>query len=154
MAAHLIRNAGECDLTNLVLQKLLYLCQTETVRVTGSPLFEDEIVAWQSGPVVRDVYYAYAYRGASRLRHVCSVTHANEPNDIWMERPKDLDDESARIVDGVLDRWRDKSLWDITAYVTAPNRAWYKTYRPYEGNIRFGAVIRTELMADDPGPQE
>lgn len=152
VAAHLIRTAGDFDMTNLVMQKLLYLCQAESMRTTGKALFEDDIVAWQSGPVVQDVYYAYAYRGASRLRHVCHVTHADRPDDMWVERPKELAPTSARIVDAVLDRWRGHSLWDITYHVMDPRRAWYKTYRPYEGNMRFGQMIRAELIAEDPAP--
>jgi uncharacterized phage-associated protein len=67
VAGYLVSLAGqvdESDLTNLKLQKLLYFAQGEYLKKTGKPLFEDEIVAWQYGPVVRSVYDAYKGCGA------------------------------------------------------------------------------------------
>ncbi|MDR3231470.1 MAG: DUF4065 domain-containing protein [Synergistaceae bacterium] len=47
------------------LQKLLFYCQGYSLALTGEPLFEDPIEAWQYGPVVRKVYKRYQkYRGS------------------------------------------------------------------------------------------
>lgn len=46
-------------MTNLRLQKLLYFAQGWHLARYGKPLFEDEIVAWQYGPVVPAVYNEY-----------------------------------------------------------------------------------------------
>lgn len=53
----------ESDLTPMKLQKLLYYCQGYTLAVTGLPLFNDVIEAWEHGPVVADVYKAYSSQG-------------------------------------------------------------------------------------------
>lgn len=50
---------GENDLSQLKLQKLLYYCQGHYFAWAGEPLFDDEIEAWEHGPVVRDVYIAF-----------------------------------------------------------------------------------------------
>jgi len=47
-------------MTNLRLQKLLYLAQGYYLAEYGRPLFNDDIEAWQYGPVVRDVYVKYS----------------------------------------------------------------------------------------------
>lgn len=59
----------ENDLTNLKLQKILYLAQGTWLGHTGgkSELFSDEIEAWKLGPVVREVYSNYAECGASPI---------------------------------------------------------------------------------------
>jgi len=67
VAAYMIQLANEIDendLTNLKLQKLLYFAQGRYLAKTGTPLFDEEIEAWQYGPVVRSVYNEYKSCGA------------------------------------------------------------------------------------------
>ena len=47
------------DMTPMKLQKLLYYCQGYSLGTTGRPLFNDPIVAWKYGPVVKRVYKEY-----------------------------------------------------------------------------------------------
>lgn len=46
-------------MTNMRLQKMLYFAQGHMLARHGVPLFEDDIEAWQYGPVVRNTYLAY-----------------------------------------------------------------------------------------------
>ena len=54
-------------ISNLKLQKLLYYAQGSFLAVTGSPLFDDPIVAWQHGPVVESVYHEYKKNGSNGI---------------------------------------------------------------------------------------
>lgn len=54
-------------ISNLKLQKLLYYAQGSFLAVTGHPLFDDTIVAWQHGPVVENVYREYKENGANGI---------------------------------------------------------------------------------------
>ena len=51
-------------ISNLKLQKLVYYAQGFTLAVTGKPLFNEPIEAWQHGPVVPDLYHRYKDHGA------------------------------------------------------------------------------------------
>lgn len=53
--------------TNLKLQKLLYFVQGAMLVLTEEPAFNEEIVAWQYGPVVPSVYFMYASYGATPI---------------------------------------------------------------------------------------
>ncbi|MGK7927026.1 MAG: Panacea domain-containing protein [Spirulina sp.] len=58
------REAGD-TISPLKLQKLLYYAQAWSLVLREKPLFSEEIEAWVSGPVVREVwdeYQAYKYR--------------------------------------------------------------------------------------------
>lgn len=56
-----IADSGYADLlTNLKLQKLLYYVQGASLALLDKPMFEDEIEAWQYGPVVPSVYSKFA----------------------------------------------------------------------------------------------
>jgi uncharacterized phage-associated protein len=64
---HLASPPGDEDadsLTHMQLQKLLYYAQAWNLAVRGHTLFKAPIEAWTHGPVVREVYPAFAkYRG-------------------------------------------------------------------------------------------
>lgn len=47
------------EISNLALQKLLYYCQGYFLAYTGNRLFEEDIEAWQYGPVVPKIYNLY-----------------------------------------------------------------------------------------------
>jgi len=51
--------AGDC-ISNLKLQKLLYYAQGFVLALTDKKLFENNIRAWQHGPVIQDVYEVYS----------------------------------------------------------------------------------------------
>lgn len=51
------------DLTNMKINKLLYFAQGHYIAKYGKPLFDDRIEAWDHGPVVPAVYYAYKSLG-------------------------------------------------------------------------------------------
>ncbi len=53
----LASSEDENDLTNLKLQKLLYFAQIESWQSRKKWLFDDEIEAWEYGPIVTDVYH-------------------------------------------------------------------------------------------------
>lgn len=47
------------DVSNLVLQKLLYFIQAYTLIETGNPAFNNRMEAWTYGPVVPEAYYTF-----------------------------------------------------------------------------------------------
>lgn len=54
-------NADECkdeksDLSKLKIQKLLYYAQGYYLALYNKPLFDEKILAWEHGPVVKEVY--------------------------------------------------------------------------------------------------
>ena len=56
-------NDNECkdeksDLSKLKIQKLLYYAQGYYLALYNKPLFDEKILAWQHGPVVKEVYYS------------------------------------------------------------------------------------------------
>lgn len=62
-----MNDEGAEYISNLKLQKLLYYAQGSFLAVTGDPLFNDDIVAWQHGPVVESIYHQYKSNGANGI---------------------------------------------------------------------------------------
>lgn len=49
------------NICNMKLQKLLYYTQGFHLAFFGTKFFEDDIIAWQYGPVVHDIYSHYRH---------------------------------------------------------------------------------------------
>ncbi len=54
-------------ITNLKLQKVLYLAQAYYLAKLGRPLFSDKIEAWEYGPVVPVVYRKFKTNGSNPI---------------------------------------------------------------------------------------
>ena len=63
-----MNDEGADFISNLKLQKLLYYAQGSFLAVKDKPLFTDDIVAWQHGPVVEKIYHEYKANGANGIR--------------------------------------------------------------------------------------
>lgn len=67
--------------SNLKLQKLLYYIQGFNIAYFDKPLFDEDIEAWQYGPVVPDVYHkykGYGYSGLSANSNIINLVPEEE----------------------------------------------------------------------------
>jgi len=55
-------------MTNMRVNKLLYFAQGECLRKLGKPLFDDDMEAWDYGPVVPPVYQTYKGFGREPIK--------------------------------------------------------------------------------------
>ena len=74
------------QITPLKLQKLLYYAQGSHLALHGRPLFEEQIEAWQHGPVVREVYIAHKNSGEILLSKENASTECTKKFSISEER--------------------------------------------------------------------
>lgn len=84
-------------ISNLQLQKILYYIQRELLQ-SGIDGFEDEIQAWQFGPVVPEVYCQYCGFGAIPIR---------------MKYDVEIGPEYTNIIDPIIEQKRILNPWDM-----------------------------------------
>lgn len=60
------QEAGD-TISNLKLQKLLYYAQGFHLALFDKPLFEERVLAWTHGPVVREVWESYREHGSAGI---------------------------------------------------------------------------------------
>ncbi len=99
-------------MTTMKMQKLVYYCQAWSLVWDGKPIFSEDIQAWASGPVVRELYQAH--KGAFLIDR---LQGANVEN---------LSTEARETTDAVLRAYGDKSpqwLIDLTHKETPWNEA-------------------------------
>lgn len=128
IAGYFIQKANaktENDLTNLKLQKILYLAQGKYLGQHGvnSPLFEEPIEAWQLGPVVRDVYNAFSACGAS------PITVLDIPDAALVAPAQSV----AKHLDAIWDKYGIYSA-SYLVELTHKQAPWKKNYQPSSKN--------------------
>lgn len=136
VAAYLVELAAgvdENDLTNLKLQKLLYLGQKQHIAQSGSALFEDEIEAWQYGPVVPAVYHAYKACGPFPIT-LFDVPAAHGA----------LDDDAKAFIRGIWESYGIYSASYLVSLTHRPGSPWHRQFYSDSGS----RVISPEMLRD------
>ena len=140
-------NSMGSSISNLRLQKTLFFCQSECLGKTEKVLFPDKIVAWQYGPVVESVYYAYSYRGASDIRKPASMVIDIVTGEKRLTRR--LDGAELSLVERVVDKWKDKSVWDLVNETHRKGGAWDRVYnRDNVNGSGYGQEIPIDIIAE------
>lgn len=69
IARYIIQRCDEQNrsISNLKLQKILYFVQAEFLVSRNQPCFVEDIVAWDFGPVVPEVYQQYKIFGSNNI---------------------------------------------------------------------------------------
>jgi len=122
----------ENDLTNLKLQKLLYIAQVVHLAKKKSPLFKEPIEAWDLGPVVRSVYENFKSCGSFPItafdKH---VEESNLPGDV------------KKFISMIWEEYGKYSASHLVDITHEPSSPWDKVFTKGENK-----EIPLELMAD------
>lgn len=107
-------------ITNLQLQKILYYVQGEFIKKTGGQeLFDNEISAWQYGPVIPDVYFEFNIYSSSDINTKCDEI--------------ELEEYIKKIIDPVINQKSVLSAWKLVEE-THKESPWIESYEIGEKN--------------------
>lgn len=119
----------ESDLTNLKLQKLLYFAQGKHLAQFGKPLFNEDVEAWDYGPVVQSVYHQFKQCGAFPITAFDIATPAKLPQD------------KATFLNQIWDEYAKYSAGYLVDLTHEANSPWKKHYESGRNNV----IPREEL---------
>jgi len=112
-------NKKEKAISNLKLQKIMYYLWIDYYKKLKKSLFDDEICAWQLGPVVPNVYYEF-----------CSFAG------IPILREYDIDNiscEDRDIINDIIEKYIDQSPSSLVSKTHESGKPWDKIYKGGEG---------------------
>jgi uncharacterized phage-associated protein len=133
-AARRICERGNWTVTNLSLQKILYLIHMIHVgRTGGQPLVKDMFEAWDYGPVVPELYHRVKIFGDRPIQ------------DILFSAPIISTTDEGRVIDEGCDWLLSKKPAELVAMTHWKDGAWAKNYMPGMHNI----VIPDEDILDE-----
>lgn len=134
-AAKLACEASGWTLTNLQLQKILYIAHMIYSGGEGAPkLIEDEsFEAWDYGPVLRSVYHTVSSFGNRPIKNV-------------FRGVEDVRDPSATdAIRKAVDVLRDMPPFKLVELTHWPHGAWSKHYTP---GVRFARIPQTDIASE------
>ena len=116
------------DISNMKLQKLLFYAQSAFLAIKGEALFDNKILAWQHGPVIKEVYEKYKDKGNQ------GIIEYDENN------LKDISKEDNDLLIDVYNLFGEYSAWGLRNLTHSEN-PWKSTKR--------NEVITTDKMAKE-----
>ncbi len=114
-------------ISNLKLQKMIYYAQGFHLAMFNKPFFEDNIIAWEHGPVVENLYFKYKEYGAGEIPSPISINL------------KDFNQDQIDLLDEVFEVYGQFSAWKLRN-MTHSERPWVETPK--------NQIISKELMKD------
>ena len=121
-------------ITHLKLQKLLYNAQGVNLAINDEPLFEEDLEAWDHGPVVRDVYDTFCIFGRNQI--IVPVTE--ETNEIV--RKIESDSKVKNVLELVYENFSIYTAWQLREMSHVKDGPWDKTPK--------NEIIDLELIKD------
>ena len=130
--------------SNLKLNKLCYLTQGFSYRELGYHAFDEDVEAWQWGPVIRDVYMAFKHNGRAHITHdSMGYEKGNKHRMDSLNKiiPKPIRD----IIDNVMHNNRDKTASQLSDLAHKKGTPWSKKQSTFLGYF-FKRVIPKQLI--------
>ncbi len=112
-------------ISNMKLQKLLYFAQGCFLAITDKKLFNEDLLAWKHGPVVRTVYEEFAYLSGNEI-DIDSLRNKEEQMEIFAILDADL--AVKPILEEVYNTFNQYTAWQLRNISHEKGGAWEKVY--------------------------
>ena len=124
------------SLTPMQVLKLVYIAHGWSLGLTGRPLIDDTVEAWQYGPVIPTLYSAVKQYGSGAVAGRLPLGFG--------ARADDLSPAENELVRQVFDIYGNMSGLALSRITHAPGTPWSQTYAPG----KFGTPISRDLIQD------
>ena len=122
-------------LTPMAIIKLVYIAHGWSLALYGRPLIEEDVEAWQYGPVVPDLYQAMKSYGSGPVT-------APLPRSVFWGGRDQIDDWAKPLIKRVFELYGGLSAVQLSALTHQPDTPWSETY----DRSRRNAVISDDLI--------
>ena len=135
------------DLTPMKLQKLVYFAHGWNLGATGSPLINEQVEAWQYGPVVKSIYDVAKHYGNRPVDSYLS-TLVPTPSGSWLPIPQLLTPQQLQQIKPLLDwiwsQYGHYSGIQLSNLTHEPSTPWANTVAQYGGVLPYSTDISSD----------
>lgn len=118
------------SLTNMHLQKLVYIAHGWNLAVNNEPLVDEQFRAWDFGPVLHSLYHSLRRYGAGRVERM--IRRGDDtPYDIRDDGEAilaSLEPPEVDVIDQVWDEFKGFKAFQLSALTHKVNSPWEKAY--------------------------
>lgn len=133
-------------MSQLKLQKILYYVYAEFLLKTGKKLFKEEFVAFQYGPVVKEIYHKYKKYGSSIIEEDeddVFELHARIPTPISFMKvvSSEVGIEAVTSIIDTLEKYLGCSASELVTKTHRPQGPWDQVYESYQNKVITDDII-------------
>lgn len=125
--ADMRQNPNIEELSQMKIMKLLYYIQAASLSISGKRMFDNDIVAWKYGPVIKAVHRKY-----SGCRGLVNSDHPITDQDLEDYKELQADEQASSILNSIYDVYGYSSAYDLMRQ-THKEKPWQQT--PHNGVI-------------------
>jgi uncharacterized phage-associated protein len=137
-------DSGE-ELTPMKLVKLVYIAHGWYLGLTGDPLIDEPVQAWQYGPVVETVYEHFKKYGRNRIDEFAYVFQYDGLKADY-QVPMVQKDELKLFLDKVWDVYKGYNGVQLSTLTHKPNTPWDQVFNKLGGKDVKSTVIDNNLI--------
>lgn len=115
------------QLTQMQIQKLVYISHGFNLALTNEPLIDEDVQAWQYGPVISSLYDEFRGFGNQPITSEATITTIDDNFNINNTVPRINDEQTSQLINAVWNKYkvysgpnlsdlthRDGTPWSIT----------------------------------------
>lgn len=123
-------------MTQLKLMKLIYIAYGWYLALTEEKLFNEQIEAWQHGPVIPSIYHEFKDFGKGPISRKAMTVDLDTWDVTNPEIPSD-DEDALLILNRVWDIYKAQTGWALRQKTHEKETPWDKVYREGERGIKI-----------------
>ncbi len=127
-----LQGSGRNDLSPMKLQKLVYMAHGWHLAITGKPLLDEQVSAWQYGPVIPSLYHEFKHYGNEPI--TCFATELADEQGFYFEPvPIPVNEMTVNILDKVCGVYGSLSAIQLSNMAHQPDTPWGQVWRESQG---------------------
>jgi uncharacterized phage-associated protein len=129
------------ELTQMKMQKLIYISHGFNLAVTGEELIDEKIEAWRYGPVIESIYSEYRGFNSNPITDDATIAKLDNNFDIYYELPPRINNESTnQLIEAVWNKYKIYSAYQLSSMTHEDGTPWHTAMT--HGN----SIINNEII--------
>tara|TARA_B110000881_G_C18218780_1_gene337941 strand:+ start:39 stop:521 length:483 start_codon:yes stop_codon:yes gene_type:complete len=138
-------NEEKINITNMQLQKLMFIGYGWTLSLTGNDLTDEEgFEAWQHGPVIPSIYHELKHHGD---RSITNYATDYDLIDNIVYIPKIKTQQNKLILDKVWSTYKNFNAWSLRDLTHQNDTPWKQVYKQGISNIKIDSTFVNQYYA-------
>jgi uncharacterized phage-associated protein len=124
------------------LQKLVYIAHGWSLAILGKPLIQEQMQAWEHGPVVPDLYHHFKHFGGEPIDHYAKGDRERGP------QVANWDSETRNLLKKVWGEYGRSTGSELRSLTHEPGSPWDWVKKASAGRIPRGTTIPNRVIGD------
>jgi uncharacterized phage-associated protein len=135
--ANFFLKVGKKDkqMTQMKLNKLVYFAQGWHLALKKTPLFDEDVQAWQHGPVIPSLYHEFKHFGANKITPKTHSVQWNDEDGLYYKIIEPTDKDTKTILNKIWFLFGRYNGWELRNLTHQKDTPWSKADKSFFHSI-------------------